>query len=383
MSNKIVRSHFGGGRLIRNYNGSVSLIKGGVSNDGLRHYGSVTSGPPYTQPTNWSQINRKYTVPRINGRAASGWSYKWENVPSKAFSSKGVSIVDDMPTQTAVNKALAKANPSAPIIDLPLFLFELRELANGIRKIGDAILRHRRNGSIARASHNPGDAYLAWKFGWAPLLSDLSTLFSLAESIQKRTKSLERGRYKRKFSGKLPGSSFSKISSERHFVYAESVTVETREDYLVERWFTMGYQLLSDLPTLEDNPKGTYANFMNAGVPMSTLWNAIPWSWLIDYFISISDYLIATQGNLRWSAHDLCIMTKTTCTLSGYQKSYTGSWSVKPKTKPGRGTVVRQVRKVVSSPHAGISIQPFLTSGQTGILAALGASKSSTFLKSL
>lgn len=329
---------------------------------------SVTSpGPPYTQQNFFVHINYVNKPMRVSG---AGLRYDWKNVsvPSSYGFSPAYPTLDEV---GLVNAAIAQCNPEKPIMDLPLFLFELRELPRLIKDTGDALLSRG-----TRVLRDPGGTYLSYKFGWAPLFSDLRNLLNLSNSIEQRIKSLNEGAGERNYKAKLPGRNLSLGASSGYHVYSNSrIYYRKKTTYHETNWMTCKYSVNpEDLPSLDDGMKDRFQWALGLkGNSLVTTWNAIPWTWLIDYFSSIGSYLEATRGVIPFRAYDMCIMTRREFRET-IDLDYATGWISSPSVSPGLGHRIHERRQIYPFPTAKISFTPFLTEGQFGILAALAAS---------
>jgi hypothetical protein len=258
-------------------------------------------------------------------------------------------------------------------------LYELRELPRAIRDLG-RYLREAASGSLS----DPGGIYLSWKFGWAPLFSDLLSLANLAEAMEARLKALREAQREQRFGGKLPPHRSSWSGGVTRWYGGNSwVEYLKQSEYSEENWFTTSYFIPDGfLPSVSDDSISKLRWALGLNASYSTIWNAIPWSWLIDYFLSIGDFLEINRGNVKWEAYDMCIMSKgvttVTTTVVNHQES---RWISGPFPEGGKGTFEHLRRRVVVSPKARVLFRPFLTNSQLGILGALASSRTSTFLR--
>jgi hypothetical protein len=101
----------------------------------------------------------------------------------------------------------------------------------------------------------------------------------------------------------------------------------------------------------------------------ATIWNAIPWSWLLDYFFNIGLLMEARRGYSSWHFKDLHVMvksTKTTSIASTLNQVRSMSYS------GGKKIYTRKERSYVgSNPNVGFGFAPMLNLRQTSILGAL------------
>lgn len=358
-----------GGSITDKYNGNFVAFDGGIS-----HWQSKQSwsspGPPYVDPNNVTLTTRSAKPARVSG---DGVRYVFDDYAIGGYTTDGVWY----PTPNWVeltNEALARTNPAKPIVDLPLFLFELRELPRALRDLG------RQLDGAARS--DPGGTYLSYQFGWAPLFSDLRTLLSLVKETEKRIKSLKEDARHQRSKGGLPGRSWTVSDKTYRWSYGGSgMYVRYRRTYEETNWYSTAYYVdPSDLPSLTDSGYERMQWALGLKVSASTVWNAIPWSWLIDYFSTIGSFMEANRGNIPWKAHNMCIMSKGTETLDISKKSSYGFLSP-PSLSGGNVTFTAKRRKVIAHPTARIHFSPFLSNGQKANLLALASSRNSAFIR--
>jgi len=265
-------------------------------------------------------------------------------------------------------KAIAGLNPNRPIVDLPVFIYELRDFPGMLRDLGRVLQKK------IRASDVPG-GYLAYTFGWAPLIQDLLKLDRLAIGIGKRLKELNSAR---------KGESFRRTLSRRKeryqgpFVTDVSPTMNSLtvsyESWIEEHiWFTAYLRLTpeaqSDLASLLTEPGPSRAAFLTGFSTMgaATLWNAYPWTWLVDYLGNVGDVLEAGRGFIPFQVKDMCIMAHQTLTeTSTVSTNKTGL-----EYTPHLYKYESKGRRAYETALPGLALRPFLTEGQEGILTAL------------
>lgn len=263
-------------------------------------------------------------------------------------------------------KALAAINPFQPEVDLPLFLFELREFPGMLRDLGRVL-----SGGI-----KPRDAaggYLAYNFGWAPLLGDLGKLYNFAESLNRVTSRLQNAAN----GSKVRRSLGTKEAYGAPGIYSHALgQAGTYQLGYISKttakgWCTARVNLTEPLPGVGEYDPGLDATRIALGLNASaaTIWNAIPWSWLVDYFTNIGDLMDARRGYTRWKFKDLyCMVTTSVETRITGELNKVGSMSYSGGSK----SYIRKERSYMgSNPNVGLSLSPMLSNYQMGILGAL------------
>jgi hypothetical protein len=283
-------------------------------------------------------------------------------------------------------KAMANANPNTPGVDLPAFIGELKDLPMLMRSTRDIYSWYRkvRRGKIPPSEFHPtlGEANLSYSFGLRPMVSDLSKLFDFTESVRNRIAYLRRLEHGTKVRRSLG-------SDERNFDYIGSSNERiaysiAHKDYLVlpnlssltgrtDYWYTMRLKLLDELPGNWDElmklgrdlEYGLYAN-------IDSVWELVPFSWLIDWFSNFGDLINQTRGRVRYQHRDLNIMAES-------KLECTQTFEMKPGiTQSGECqiSVERKLRHVRTLPYAYPTfVKPLLSKYQVGILGSLAITR--------
>lgn len=266
-----------------------------------------------------------------------------------------------------VTEALANMDPYRPKVDLPLFLFELKDFPGMLKQIGRV-----KSGKI-NAGDVPG-GWLAYQFGWAPLVSDLLSLFNLAKMMKDRMnylRNLEKGSLVRRKLGEHDVTGFGNGTTYRSVAlnrggWAYQATTETRET--VKVWFTARAKLLSPLPEgTSDLEDLTERMVLGLSVRPWSVWEYIPWTWLIDYFLNVGSFLEAhgALASLRIQRLNLMATQQVIRLHTGVQTA-DGLSARSPVMK----TTVKR-RKVYDNPTPMPSFVPFLSGTQMMNLGAL------------
>nr|UJQ84954.1 MAG: hypothetical protein 1 [Leviviridae sp.] len=373
-------------------NGGLAGISygGGPGDSGYESMSDTTGPVPYI-PHALSKYKRKAEPLRLSGHVETpkGVTPRWE-IDYNGYNPSNRSGYGNAPNPVAVNwtywrtKALANLNPNKPAVDLPLFLFELREVPRMIRQLGRIL----QTGAPSRIDGGGGvrltdasSAYLAYSFGWAPLIGDLIKLGNFAEEYENRLKYL-RALSKQggeKVSRSL-GTSSSLTSSSSYEIppptgQTKPLFSATRQKKTVQKvWYTARVELLdeSKIPESDDSfqlPALRAALGLNLSA--ASLWDAIPWTWAVDYFANIGDVLEAERGYLSFKTSNMCIMCKTVQTDSFE------SVSTLPGITYSGGTLTceQKERQVYALPRPGLALRPIFTGHMAGILGSLATTK--------
>lgn len=299
--------------------------------------------------------------------------------------------------QQAGSEGAGKSNPGRPHIGLPTALGEARELPDmlgqiplairdkGRRFLGDLLSKRKRGGLSGLG--NPAEwlkdaaaANLAWRFGWAPFISDLAKLLGVTEAIANRLKllgELSKGKsIRRRFNWPVETSTYDQgqkcTQSIGCFLYHTLVTYFTSHTWVSTQW------VLEDDATLPTDPDelallaGRLALGLNGPGGLAAAWELTPWSWLHDWFFGIGDWLAANNNALPVKLASCCWM-RTARSYSQLTPSAANPTWVKVNGPYWQGMEVKRriplgsvLPLLPSLPHI-----PGLTAGQLGILGSL------------
>lgn len=302
----------------------------------------------------------------MNGQNSSG-TRKAESLPfyTTLPTHSGFSGVDS--DSMLATRLAAGSNPSTPHVNLPLTLFEFKDLPRMVKLAGDSLLTGASN------------ANLAWQFGWAPLISDVSRLLNFADAAQRRLDMFTnlglKGGYR---------VNRTLFTDEDETVEDSSFTIESlvgivRCKKILRRthkvWGSMRWVPEHDMIPQLESQRLALANQvvlgLHHGQAVSTVWNAIPWSWLIDWFVNVDDFLKASNNSFATPASTICIMEHQRIERR-YEIFSKPSW-LSVSSDP---VVYRETkRRDVVSPLNLTAKIPFLTGRQLSILGSLAVLK--------
>nr|UHM27619.1 MAG: maturation protein [Fushun levivirus 2] len=261
-------------------------------------------------------------------------------------------------------QVLAGTNPSRPMIDLPVSIFELRELPDLVRSLGNNLIKRWAKGTLMR------------EFGWTPLASDYNNLLKFAQSTSNRMellKKLSKAPMTRKVhlydsivTG--PKSNWTVNSTPpRLFTTVESQTTTTRKIWGYTTW-TPDVEQFNKIAQYDPTFKFLSRKIvLGATVDASTLWNALPWSWLADWFGNIGDYLVANRNLVPCSPDmpAICETITTKCQTAILTCGFADKGSL-PSTFTRLSKNRYRASAALPSAHL-----PLLTQRQVNILASL------------
>lgn len=214
--------------------------------------------------------------------------------------------------RTAENNLLAveilsRTNPFRTDYSIPVAIKELTDVSSMFRFVGKTF------------SSFIGGSYLNYKFGWDQFFKDMSDIRGAVRSISKRIREFdslnEHGGLRRKVAlgaKEIKGLTASKfIQSTLSLRTAGDVTLDASIRYWGSvRWVPKS-KFSDVLRVLDEKDKALLALdqvFDLGELNAESLWNMIPFSWVIDYFFAVSDFLSVLRGQDYIEPHDLCIM---------------------------------------------------------------------------
>lgn len=264
----------------------------------------------------------------------------------------------DMPSNSwCATECLVKTNPNREEVSVPLFLYEIREIPSLIKKFGDKAL-----------SKDGADALLRWEFGLKPMISDIIKFASFSHMFNKRMKEIrrlnERGLRRTIHHGSWSESQH--YSGNLHSNGATFLGKPMTKTTTAEKWSYVKWT--PDRDTLDMDPSEMMWKVLRVvyGLSVDTqfLWNAIPWSWLVDWGTNMGDYLASRRNLIGASPSPVEVMTHTrTQTSFGSHKNGTATLSA--------GNVFHETKtRRRSSPSIQAHL-PIMNSRQYSILGSL------------
>jgi hypothetical protein len=329
---------------------------------------------PYTVPHDFILSRREISAPYFSGEWMQGTT-KWvlDRYSNKSYVDVSGCFQGDplgVPSMSELAlRAIANMNPNTPTTDLPVFIAELKDLPHMIHQIGDLIR------SRGRKRPNAGSSYLAYAFGWKPLISDLLAMIDLTEETEKRQKYLQRlakgTRIKRKLGSGTGDQSISGLNTWSGAT-GSAVTFYTQHS-VWESWYTAWAKCFIPIPSFEATHAAAFRAVRGlSGPSLSQAWELLPWSWLVDYFTTFGDYLAATRGGIPFTWTDLCVMRRSAVLREDSLVSNPKNLSFVPGTR----RTERKERKVYKYTPLPAFRESVLSFSQLRIIGALAVSRS-------
>lgn len=239
----------------------------------------------------------------------------------------------DQAIQDNVNSLLSGSLPSSPTFDLVLSIAELRD----IHRFADLSEIPRKLRDRTFNAKDLAGAELAREFGLKPLLRDILTLMELPDKISKRlnyliTRNGKETTYRQRKILNLPVGQTPPWSvggtTPTGWALITNESKSTREAEVrsaVKARFEFPKVLLPQYR------RRLYARHIGLTPSIATLYNITPWSWLIDWFTGLGDYLQVMENiisdealiNDGWMTYQSKVVHRNRSVVS---KNYTNSW---------------------------------------------------------
>jgi len=278
--------------------------------------------------------------------AAEYFGYPYTNQPSSGLIDLDALPTQPMSVQNAALKVAAATNPSIASISMPNAILELRDLPQMLLSKGKRFAETRPSRRSKPSPLDQESSIVEGHFGWESLFRDAASLFGFAGQVDQRMKeltSLATGKgLKRK---RTTWSVNSTVTvSDYPFQTAEASIYGTRTMSIGgKQWVTIVWRP-TGVPVFTDPKKQlTEVRLLVHGwrINPSQVWDALPWSWLTDYFVPVGDFLAANANTIGVVADAVCVMThrysrtKDVVLSSGPFIATAGSASYEEKLRTG------------------------------------------------
>lgn len=306
-------------------------------------------------------------------------------------------------------QALAALRPDRPDFDFIREVVELKDVFKEITKrwkdfrwAAQKEQNRLRRKYGKRFSQKAADDYIAVNFGWIPLVNSVIDFVEAYTNLDKRVAQVIRDANRPvRRSGTLliykddPVNTWYQNASFRGHpklspghvsqCYAPGYASQTRTTFSRRVWFSgRSRYRLPPHRSHDELVKKLRKRLMGGRFTMNQLYNLIPWSWFVDYFVGLGHFIAANEPGVgeRWTIDYAFIMDKRVKTrhLWYYHKPYPSKdayldnasvpWNVVRYTTESK----RMVRSQASIFGWGFS-QEDLSPWQLSILGALGYSR--------
>lgn len=369
-------------------------IGGGTIVSGVASCDDIT-GPGDCAPLTISRWNADGGL--INRPFTSGFSPWFIDYVADVLATNGnfphIALSDVPSDVTAATQAAARTSPSRPYVDVPVNIIELGDVSHLLHDAGEELVhrllvpRGRRKGrrgiinndswaglAVPSGYRTLGTGNIVYNFGIAPLVGDLVKLVNFTDQVNRRVSDMEKlfnspTGYRRTVRiGSYSGSQTKVLTCQSNQATITSgFTGRTAVDLKVHcRWKP------TSVPTELRAPDAMRAAARRAvlgmTVDLSTAWEAMPWSWLLDWCGNVGTFLKANRNIIPATLQGVHILkhTRTTWTCPFYQS---GSLTMSPISF-SRESKTRNPSFVAPVAHF-----PFLDGRQVGILASLAVTR--------
>jgi len=309
-----------------------------------------------------------------------------------------VSSSYSLPSSTEQNdvaiKAMAATNPSAPVMSVPTFVGELKDVPGLVRTWGRRLINFRNSKSwkkfLLRKAKEVGpekalsEANITYRWVIAPTVSDITAMLKFVSSVQSRVDRLRALRDEGMYSARGPSQVSTMVTTRNNYaldsilgelIYARRDVFEKRRLWGSVQWKTTETGAnASNLPQ-SDRELTALAWKLVMGInsfeTLQTAWNLLPWSWFADYFANIGASIGAANNTVKAEPSNFCVMCERTAEVH-YTVTSKPFWVKVDLLGIERG--VWRWRKVVPQPVPfTLSRLPVLTVRQWSLLASLAA----------
>lgn len=268
------------------------------------------------------------------------------------------------------NEILARTNPFRSDFSVPVMVKELVEVATMFKFLSRTL------------ASTAGSAYLNYRFGWSAFIRDIQQLGGVTKVLERRLKEFQSLQQHGGLRRRVELDSYETIDFTSSSVVASSpaplyVRVNRTNRWHTKvwgsaRWFPApgAWTFLDDLTPLESFNLAVRSVFDVQEISPQQVWDLIPWSWLIDYFVDIGSYLGAISHQALARAEYMCIMRETTRTSTGSIIEVKPSY-LDASGSPGSFTVIKTRDPLSNQASLPSSFKLFNESEAKVILALL------------
>lgn len=319
---------------------------------------------------------------RANGRVfkESGTvrGYRFENYPVNHNAGDAVSTAIPAVPPGWELSAIARSNPSRPVVNPPEIIENLVSLPKMLRNAYRA-LTHPRTVITPRGVSSE---YLGIQFGWLPFIEDLNKILDLQKHVERRAKQIDE-LYKGK--GLRRKITFSK-DTRTYKTFAQfntdwgNVKLPCSQTVTDEVWATVRWKPTGPMPPKLTDPGG-YAYYRRVVLGLTPeglahgLWKVIPWTWLLGWFTNVGDLILVGSNTVPAVYTEACLMRKTTRKCIPGSPEFTGSPTDTSVSQGGSRTWTRRLRTVGTGNLIPSVNMPFLDMFRLSIVGALAAQR--------
>lgn len=216
--------------------------------------------------------------------------------------------------------AVARSNPSRPVVTPLTLIQDFKELPGQVRHIGDLLNKPAKS----LGAKDLANQHLALQFGWLPLVDDLTKLLDLQSHILQRMRELNR-----LYSSTGLRRRIQLMDDTQSGKYFERQVVNTNcrldvtHDIEVKRrvWATIHWRPTTPPPSVhQDFSMNKLATQVVSGLTPEGLtkgaWDLVPWTWMINWFVNVGDFLLVNSNTVPAEHSSACLMNEVVVTCS-------------------------------------------------------------------
>lgn len=259
---------------------------------------------------------------------------------------------------------LAATNPFRSEFSIPVALKELVDVSTMFKLAASSFASY------------VGASYLNYKFGWTSFVRDVQTLHAITKTIESRIKEYkslnEHGGVRRKIKLGRKRVNYSESNRLINSTYSTTVRADVTGYWQCQvsgtvRWrWKPGFDVALD--KLEAFNLAVAKVFDLGELDSQTMWNLIPFSWLVDYFVDVNSYFASHLGDGIIEPYDICIVRES---LSEFQFKVVSKPSSVTILGPGTHGRKEYDRDVVNSVPFPVMPTFLLSRDQWTVIVAL------------
>lgn len=286
-----------------------------------------------TFPISGSEANVAYSDHELR---LFNWNHEHNagTLSTEAFLTQPISTLADDEDFSFNQRAYAAMKPSLEgDVSATNFLLELGDLKQLLRffsGLGSLSTKKSIPEYLEELTKKVSEGHLTWEFGIRPILNDLNEIWTGIANYEKRiAEFIERskGEQKRYYSEKVPQAVHEDTVSS-----SNDRTFKSIYKCSIKRVATMSYtyKITEDLNSLVGRLRAIQA-ILGLKASASVIWEAIPFSFLVDYVLNVGEFLRSIEDDLiepdveiiDYSiSYKLTFDRKLMCTYPNYPSGY-------------------------------------------------------------
>ncbi|UJQ84960.1 MAG: putative maturation protein [Alehxovirus nemoriscola] len=280
----------------------------------------VADSPGVDHPFNLSRFEIDSLEP-LNGTLGTGFwagSQYIDYYPpgfNNSYASQHLTVNNDINAGDFVT-LLARTNPSRPVITPLTLIQDVVDIPRQLKGVGRLL----KGGSESLNAKELANQNLGIQFGWLPLIQDVKDLLNLQSHIDRRSNELNR-LYSATGIKRRIGLGSSNASDTQKNIYLSSegsgwVVADLHRYTGSTKWGTVRWLPTSRPPyhpktaELNRQARKIVSGFTSEGLTKG-VWDLVPWTWLIDWFAPVGDYLLQHSNTVPAHAVHVNVMRKT------------------------------------------------------------------------